>query len=309
MKSNARIACVAIAVGLAITLYNVPSIGQQAPSGNGPVAGQTNMTSTVDRLYVLDGGVGHSGNANSWTNNIDPPGTPIDISAPCHLVRHGTTWVLFDTCPADIIASMPQGYGTAAGAIRWVKNKTVTSQLDQLGIKPDDIKYIALSHNHADHSGNVYQFPNSIVLIQRREYDEAFSEGRAPAGPPNFAGAVFPRQHPVKLLDGDYDVFGDGSMVLFWVGGHTHGQQVALVRLKNMGPIILSGDAVHTQSNWDNRRTPRLQGANEENQWALSVMLAYDRIAQLLTFYKAQLWIHHDVASYKKKKYAPEFYD
>ncbi|MBI4459817.1 MAG: N-acyl homoserine lactonase family protein [Acidobacteria bacterium] len=307
MKMRAKVAFVAIAIALAMTLYTIPGVGQQ--SSTGPVAGQTNMTSTVDRLYVLDGGVGHSGNANSWSNNIDLPGTPIDIAAPCHLIRHRDTWVMFDTCPNDIIASMPNGYGTAAGAIRWVKNKTVKAQLDQLGIKPDDIKYIALSHNHADHSGNVYQFPNSIVLIQEVEYEDAFSRGRTPGGPPNFAGQVFPRQQPVKLLDGDFDVFGDGSMVLFWVGGHTRGQQVALVRLRNTGPIILSGDAVHTQANWDNRRTPRLQGSNDENQWRITVGLAYQRIADLLSFYKAQLWIHHDVEQYKKKKYVPEFYD
>ncbi|OFW18092.1 MAG: hypothetical protein A3H27_12980 [Acidobacteria bacterium RIFCSPLOWO2_02_FULL_59_13] len=309
MKNHPRIAFVAIAAGLVITFYSVSGVSQQAPAGTKPVAGQTNMTSTVDRIYVLDGGVGHSGDASSWSNNIDPPGTPIDISAPCHLIKHGDTWVMFDTCPNDIIASMPNGYGTSANGIRWVKSKTMASQLTQLGLKPDDIKYIALSHNHADHSGNVYQFPNSVVLIQKAEYDQAFSEGRAPAGPPNFAGQVFPRQQPVKLLDGDYDVFGDGSMVLFFVGGHTRGQMVALVRLKNTGPILLSGDAVHTQANWDNRRTPRIQGSNEENEWAITVQVAYQRIADLLSFYKAQLWIHHDVEQYKKMKYAPDFYD
>ena len=310
MNIPKKIVLVAIAVCLAMTLDSVSASSQQAPSGTAPVAGQSNMTSTVDALYILDGGVGHAGNASSWSNMIDPPGTPLDISAPCHLIKHGDTWVLFDTCPNDIIASMPNGYGTSANGIRWEKQKTVKDQLTQLGLTPDDIKYIVISHNHADHTGNVYQFPNSIVLIQRAEYDQMFGEGgNPPGGPSNFRGEVFPRQQPVKLLDGDYDVFGDGSMVLFWVGGHTKGSQVATVRLENTGAVMLTGDAVHTQANWDNRRTPRLERANEDNQWAVAVGLAYQRMADLLSFYNAEIWINHDTPSYEKRKYAPDFYN
>ena len=91
-------------------------------------------------------------------------------------------------------------------------------QLKAIGITPADIKYIGISHNHADHTGNIHQFKNSTVLIQRNEYEQAFTGAAAPAGPPNFQGQIFERNHPVRLLDGDYDVFGDGSVILFYVG-------------------------------------------------------------------------------------------
>lgn len=266
---------------------------------------------TAERLYILNGGLGHSGNLNSWANMTVPPGTPVDISAYAYLIKHANGWMMFDTSTNDIISTMPNGYGTSAGAIRWTKTaaQTLPPQFKAIGVTPTDIKYIGISHSHADHTGNVHGFPNAIVLIQRREYDAAFSEGRSPTGPPAFAGEIFPRNHPVSLLDGDYDVFGDGSVMLFYVGGHTPGHQVALVRLPKTGAVLLSGDAVHLRSNWEFRRIPRLQRANEENQWATSVWAAFDRIDKLLSYYKAQLWIHHDVEEFKDKKFAPAYYD
>jgi glyoxylase-like metal-dependent hydrolase (beta-lactamase superfamily II) len=265
----------------------------------------------AERLYILHGGIGHAGDANSWANMMFPPGTPVDIAANSHLIKHEKGWMFFDVSTNDSIAKMPNGFGGAANGIRWTKTpeQTLAPQMEAIGITPADIRYIGISHEHADHTGNVYMFPNATALIQRREFDHAFKDGGAPAGPPSFQGNIFPRQHPVVLLDGDYDVFGDGSVLLFYVGGHTIGSQVALVRLRNTGYVLLSGDAVHLQSNWDTRRIPRLQRANEENQWALSVFLAYQRMADLIAEYNADLWIHHDLQQYNKKKFAPEYYD
>jgi glyoxylase-like metal-dependent hydrolase (beta-lactamase superfamily II) len=265
----------------------------------------------AERLYILKGGVGHAGDANSWANMMFPPGTPVDIAANSHLIKHEKGWMLFDCSTNDSISKMPNGFGAAANGIRWTKgaDETIEPQLAKIGITPADIRYIALSHEHADHSGNVHMFPNAIAIMQRREHEHAFHNGAAPAGPPSFQGAIFPRHYPVMLLDGDYDVFGDGSVVLYYVGGHTVGSQVCIVRLKNSGSIMLTGDAVHLQSNWDTRRTPRLQSANDENQWHLTVWLAYQRMAELQEFYKSQMWIHHDMDGYKNRQFAPDFYD
>jgi glyoxylase-like metal-dependent hydrolase (beta-lactamase superfamily II) len=134
-------------------------------------------------------------------------------------------------------------------------------------------------------------------------------KGESPHGPPDMPGSVFERNHPVSLLDGDYDVFGDGSVILFYVGGHTPGSQVCLVRLKNQGYVLLSGDAVHLRNNFDTRRIPRFELADEKNQWLLSVPLAYERVAALMSFYHAQLWVFHDIDDYKSRKFAPQFYD
>ena len=269
-------------------------------------------TGYADRLYVLDGGVGHAGSATPWMNMLVPAGTPIDISAYAHLIKHGDTWMMFDTSTNDIIATMQNGFlqGGVSG-IRWVKTpaQTMTAQLKLVGITPADVKLVGISHNHADHTGNVSLFKNSTVLIQRIEYEQAMAKGGSPAGPPSMPGEIFERDHPVSLLDGDYDVFGDGSVILFFTGGHTLGHQVCLVRLRNTGYVLLSGDAVHFRSNFDTRRIPRIEGANEENNWLVSVPLAFERVAALMSYYKAQLWVHHDIEDYKGRKFAPQYYD
>ena len=260
----------------------------------------------VERVYVIDGGVGHAGNKSSWTNMMDADGTPVDISAPCYLIQHANGYMMWDTCPNDIIATMPNGYGSNAAAIRWTKDKTVASQLQQMQVDPADVKYIGLSHVHADHSGNIEMFKNSTVLIQRPEYEEGFEGSAAPTGPPQLAGPVFSREHLVKLIDGDYDVFGDGSVIIGWVGGHTAGQQICMVHLRETGWVIFSGDAVHTYENFINRWIPRI--AREDLMNRLDVLMAYERIAALMDHYKAQLWIQHDVGQYNTLKKAPEFY-
>jgi glyoxylase-like metal-dependent hydrolase (beta-lactamase superfamily II) len=260
----------------------------------------------VERLYVLDGGLGHAGNKSSWTNMMDPDGTAVDISAPCFLIQHASGYMMWDTCPNDIIAEMPNGYGSNAAAIRWTKDQTLASQLRQIQVDPADVRYVGISHSHADHTGNVEMFPNSVVVIQRDEYEDAFAVMGAPTGPPLLDRPVFSRRHPVTLVDGDIDVFGDASVILGWVGGHTPGSQIALVRLRETGWVLLSGDAVHTQENWDNRWIPRI--AREDIVNRLDVLAAYERIAALIDHYDAQLWIQHDVGQYNTLKKAPEFY-
>ena len=243
-------------------------------------------------------------------NMMVPPNTPIDIAANAHLIKHGDTWMMFDTSTNDAYATHP---APAAPGIQWIKTQaqTLPPQLKAVGITPDDIKYIGISHNHADHTGNIELFKKAEVLIQKREYDFMFkmNGGKGPAGPPGAEGPVMDKDHPHKLLDGDYDVFGDGSVILFFTAGHTLGSQVCLVHLKNTGYVLLSGDAVHLRSNFDTRRIPRVAGANDENQWVWSVPLAFARVAALMSFYKAQLWVHHDMEDYKGRKFAPKYYD
>jgi N-acyl homoserine lactone hydrolase len=299
--------------------YVTKPVSAQSGASTGPQYGDPflahdtpDKAGFADQLYILDGGFGRSYDAGTWLNMMVPPGTPIDISAYAHLIKHGDTWMMFDTSTSDFIATMPNNsFGGAANGIRWIKTpaQTMTAQLKLAGITPADIKLIGISHNHPDHTGNINLFKNSTVLIQRAEYEQAMAKGGSPAGPPAMPGEVFPREHPVSLLDGDYDVFGDGSVLLFYVGGHTLGSQVCLVHLKNAGYVLLSGDAVHLRSNLDTRRIPRIQLATDENEWLWSVPLAFERVKALMDYYHAQLWVHHDISDYKGRKFAPQHYD
>jgi glyoxylase-like metal-dependent hydrolase (beta-lactamase superfamily II) len=212
----------------------------------------------------------------------------------CYLIHHAQGWFLWDTGIVDSVAAMPNGLAPAdPKATHWRRPKTLASQLDQVGVKSEDIKFLAISHTHPDHVGNVEMFPRAMLLVQKAEYEW-----------PNPMGVGrFKPEHPVTKLEGDHDVFGDGSVVIISTPGHTPGHQSLLVKLPSKGALVLSGDAVHFKSNWDNRRAPSI---NENKDKTLASM---QRIADLLAKENAQLWINHDKEQRDSLKMAPDFYD
>ena len=94
-------------------------------------------------------------------------------------------------------------------------------------------------------------------LIQKAEYEYYFAPGKTGiAKPPSDTKPTFLKEHPVNLVQEDQDVFGDGSVMIIYTPGHTPGHQSCLVHLSKTGWVLLSGDAVHLQENWDTRRIP-----------------------------------------------------
>jgi N-acyl homoserine lactone hydrolase len=256
-----------------------------------PASAQTK--SGVDKLYILNCGEGVAADVSRWSPGVDV-GKPIDFADNCYLMHHTQGWLLWDTGVTDAIAAMPDGEAPAdPRAIHWRRPKTLASQLDRLTVKPADIKFLAISHTHPDHIGNVELFPAAMLLVQKAEY-----EWPSPLG----VGRFKP-EHPVHKLEGDYDVFGDGSVMIIATPGHTPGHQSLLVKLPNTGALVLSGDAVHFQSNWENRRAPSI---NTDKDQTLASMR---RIADVLAKEKAQLWINHDKAQRDTLKMAPAYYD
>jgi glyoxylase-like metal-dependent hydrolase (beta-lactamase superfamily II) len=132
-----------------------------------------------------------------------------------------------------------------------------------------------------------------MLFVQKAEYD----------WPTPLGVGRFKAEHPVTKLEGDKDVFGDGSVTIISTPGHTPGHQSLLVKLPKTGAIVLSGDAVHFKDNWDNRRVP--EGNTNKEQTAASMQ----KIADVLAKEKAQLWINHDKAQRDTLKLSPAYYD
>jgi N-acyl homoserine lactone hydrolase len=246
----------------------------------------------VDKLYVINCGEGTAGDISRWSG-IDA-GKTMEFVDSCYLLHHPQGWMLWDTGVTDAVAAMPQGQPPAdPRAVHWRRRTTLASDLEALGVKPADIKYVAISHTHPDHIGNVELFPQSTLLVQKAEYEW-----------PNPLGVGrFKPEHPVNKLEGDHDVFGDGSVIILATPGHTPGHQSLLVKLPKTGALVLSGDAVHFKANWDNRRVP---GQNTDKDKTTASM---QRIADVMAKEKAQLWINHDKAQRGELKMAPSFYD
>ena len=256
------------------------------------VSASAQTKSGVDKLYILNCGEGIAGDISRWSG-VDV-GKSMEMSENCYLIHHAQGWLLWDTGIPDSIAAMPNGLAPAdPRAIHWHVTKTLASQLEMLSVKPADIKYVAISHSHPDHMGNISMFPQSTVLVQKAEYDWL-----APFGQKLRAIAS-----PVIKLEGDHDVFGDGSVTILATPGHTPGHQSLLVKLLKTGAIVLSGDAVHFKSNWDNHRVPSINWNKEKT------LASMQRIADILAKEKTQLWINHDKIQTDTLRHAPEFYE
>ena len=260
---------------------------------SGPAAHAQSEKAGVEKLYVLNCGEGTAGDISRWTPGLNE-GKTMDFVDTCYLIKHAKGWFLWDTGIADSVAAMPNGLTPAdPKAVTWRRPKTLAAELEQLGLKPDDVKAMGVSHTHPDHTGNVELFPQSVLYVQKAEYEWPGANNT-----PRFKPS-----HPVELLNGDKDIFGDGSVTILSTPGHTPGHQSLLVRLPKTGAVVLSGDAVHFKDNWDNRRVPSMNV--DKDQSAASMQ----KIADTLAKEKAQLWINHDKAQRDSQKLAPEFYD
>src|SRR5438093_6035001 len=231
-------------------------------------------TAGVQKLYVLGCGLNVGKDQSRWSPGVNE-GKSMEFSNNCYLIKHDKGLVLWDTGVPDAVAGMPDGMVVANGAITYRRAKTLASQLAQLGVKPDAITYVALSHTHGDHVGNIAMFPASTLLIQGSEYEWSL---KAPVKP------AYPVSQTVKKLAGDHDVFGDGSVTILSTPGHTPGHQSLLMRLPKTGAVLLSGDAVHFKDNWDNRRVP------EQNTDKAQTVASLQRLADIMAKENAQLW-------------------
>jgi N-acyl homoserine lactone hydrolase len=273
-----KLAYLATAASLAVILTAHPGLAQ--------------TKSGVDKLYILNCGDGVGPDQSRWSPGVNV-GKPLAVSDNCYLIHHAQGWFLWDTGVEEAIAAMPNGKPGEGTGPAWKRPKTLASQLDQLGVKPSDIKFMGISHTHPDHAGNVEMFPQTMLLVQKAEYDWP-GANNAPR---------FKPEHPVTKLNGDHDVFGDGSIRIISTPGHTPGHQSLLVKLPKTGEVLLTGDAVHFQDNFDNRRVP---GGNTDKGQTIASM---QRIADFLSKEQAKLWINHDKVQTDQLKHSPEFYD
>ena len=298
MKRPSTLSKAALGMALGVLLAGLPLSGAATVT-------LTEKSGVADRLYRIDCGHSLANDESVWTpgENI---GKSIEFSSTCYLIRHGGSSLMWDTGVPEATMGDPKGWSTLPKLIVYHLDRTITSQLAEIGLKTGDIDYVAISHTHGDHVGNVKLFPDATVLLQRAEYDWINS---GPLTDPNLNQLVIlARQlmgHPknLKLIDGDLDVFGDGSVILISTPGHTPGSQSLMVHLANSGYIVLSGDVVHLQENFEKNIVPAL---NVDKAQSLASM---QRVRDIMQSYNAKLFINHDKAQADRLKLIPAFYD
>ncbi|MEU0987458.1 N-acyl homoserine lactonase family protein [Streptomyces sp. NPDC005953] len=251
------------------------------------------------RLHVLDGGTIE---ILDWALFQPDAGQGVrrTLADSCYLVVHPRGTLVWDAGLPDALAEEPEGHRVGDIAVFHVKG-SLERQLAEAGCPADTIDFLALSHFHPDHVGNASLFSRATLLVQRDEYAAAFGASPGDHGfdPGTYASL---RERAVIPLDGDHDVFGDGSVVILRLPGHTVGSQSLLVRLPDTGPVLISGDLAHSLENWTRRVVPGFNASVDESRRSM------DRAAEVLAEEDAVLWVQHDHAQQSTLRRSPHHY-
>ena len=251
------------------------------------------------RLYIFDCGVIKGLGVDLF--GFKAGEVPVrDFFVPCYLVVHPKGTMMWD------VGVVPDSAFKADGAPVTQAPSTVAKpllpQLAALGYTPADITYLSMSHYHSDHTANANAFAGSTWLVRLAERDMMFN-------PPQGAivqTASFASLKTAKtriLNDDEYDVFGDGTVVIKSAPGHTPGHQVLFLKLNKFGPLLVAGDLYHYPEERTMNRFPSFEFSKEQSAKSRADIDAF------LKAKKAQMWIEHDAATNAPLKKAPEFYE
>jgi glyoxylase-like metal-dependent hydrolase (beta-lactamase superfamily II) len=203
----------------------------------------------------------------------------VQLTFSCYLIKHGDEYLVWDAGNA---------IGTPTVKI------SIVDQLTQLQLKPEQIKYLAISHYHGDHTGQAPSFPKSTLLIGKGDWDvltSATPNSMASAAP--FANWIT-GGGKVETVPLDKDIFGDGTVVMLNTPGHTPGHHSLLVKLKAMGNVLITGDLAHFHENYDNNGVPTFNTNRSET------IASFDRFKQIAKNLKATVVIQHDARDISK---------
>ena len=251
-----------------------------------------------------------SGKFGPFANNGLIPSLPKekirDITIPVSMwvIDHPKGVVVFDTGNNVAISDGADNCKKywAAGNCDFLKPSqtradVIDAQLKTLGYDPAKVKVVVSSHSHLDHIGNIEMFPNAIHVIQKKELYQAWFpekfQGRTSPGSFVMADIDNAREFNYVELEGDYDLFGDGSIMILSTPGHTLGHQSMKVKTGSGQTIIISQDAIWMQENVDGYPA----GLNYS---VLDYTKSLNRLKNMRDLEGATLFYAHDQDQYAK---------
>jgi glyoxylase-like metal-dependent hydrolase (beta-lactamase superfamily II) len=260
------------------------------------------------RVYVFDCGKLEGGDPSRFSLKREEMKTT-DMSVACYLIAHPKGTLMWD------VGAVPDGDVTSPGTPtryhivlpngneRFVTTtQTLKTQLATAGYAPGDINYLALSHYHYDHTANANLFAGATWLVRQVERDVMFPQKPNDLTRPDTYSALRSSKTTI-IATPDYDVFGDGSVVMKLTPGHTPGHNVLFVKLAKTGPVVISGDLYHYPEERSLHRVPTFDVDPKQTAASRTALDAF------LKSTNAQLWIQHDLAATAKMKKAPAYYE
>ena len=236
-------------------------------------------------LWRLDCGQIEVRDLSFFSDSLSYRGQHRNLTDSCYLIRHDAQYMLWDTgLPAALIGAKPDAKAVVAPSLK----VDIVDQLARIGVKPDQIAYVGISHTHFDHAGQAAAFANAVLLIGQADFD-ALKLPPPPFGvEPKLLAPWLEGKAKAEPVSGDHDVFGDGSVVMLKMPGHTPGEMSLLVKLKQTGPVVLSGDVVHFHEQLANRGVPAFNWDRAES------LASMDRLTAIVANLHAKLIIQHD---------------
>ncbi len=251
------------------------------------------------RLYVFDCGV-IKGLDPALFNFKKEELAETELAVPCYLIVHPKGTLMWDVGVIPDSAFKDDGKPVTQGPS--TVTRTLKSQLAEIGYSPSDITYLAHSHYHSDHIANSNEFASSTWLVRKAERDAMFA-----AKPP---ALVDPKDYSdlkdsktIILTKDEYDVFGDGKVIIKSAPGHTPGHQVLILKLAKTGPVMLAGDLYHYPEERKLNRVPTFEYSKEQSLASRAMIEDYCKKTG------TQLWIEHDYVHNSKLKKSPQYYD
>ena len=235
---------------------------------------------------VLDCGKLEVSDLDVFSTAGDYAGQTDTFTDSCFLVKHPDGTLLWDLgLPGVLTIAGPQTQQIFTVSLA----QTLTQQLAERGMSPDDVDYVSVSHSHFDHIGQADQVSGSTWLVSQTELDAMFGDGVDVAPEQQ---ALFSLFEPMEqqVFDGELDVFGDGSVVIFETPGHTPGHTSLQLMMPESGPVLLTGDLYHRAESRELKRVPRF---NSDEDMTLASMDEFEARAEELG---AKVIIQHEPA-------------
>ncbi len=258
---------------------------------------ETEVKKEPIKMFMFDGGTVQVNMLEIFSQDDAYKGQSKTFADAFYLIQHPDGNLLWDAgLSEDLIGKEP--FTTPEGAFTVSRKTGIEEQLKSIGLSTNDVKYIALSHTHFDHSGSASKLPNAIWIVQENEYNFVTSEEQKKQSPDNFN--AIKNLKALKKINGNYDVFGDGRVVIVSTPGHTPGHQSLFLDLEQEGPLMLTGDIYHMEESRENSRVPIF---NHDVDQTLASMEVFETFAKEKG---ARVIIQHSSKDYNSLNPAPE---
>ena len=277
-----------VALGALAALWSLCAAAQNRPA-----------PPTTPRIYIFDNGAikGLDPKLFNFERSELKEVDFIDVS---YLIVHPRGTLMFDS--GEIADAELKAGPTTKGVMS--ADKPLLPQLAAAGYQPADINYFALSHYHGDHTGNANEFAGATWIVQKAERDFMFAADHPQGTIIDVTSFAKLKDAKTKILNNEnFDVFGDGTVVLMSAPGHTPGHQVLAVKLAHRGLVVLAGDLYHYPEERTTGRVPTFEFNAEQSKASRA------KIEKFVKDNHAELWIEHDIATHASLPRSPQFVD